>query len=362
MKIYFNNIFNQDKNLFNDIIKNIKNIIKKSQFILGKDVFSFEKKFSKYTKTKFCVSCANGTDALYIALKSLNLKSNDEVIVPAMTYVATASTVINAGAKLRLADVNLTDANINKKDLIKKINNKTKAIIVVSLWGNCADYSEIIKLCKKKRITIIEDAAQSIGAFDIKGRISGSMCDISCFSFFPGKNLGAYGDAGAIVTNNKKVYDKIIKLRTHGATKKFKHDMVGINSRMDTIQASVLIAKLKNINKIINLKRKIAKKYFKEIKNPKIKLFKIKQGSSFHQFVILTKRRSNFISYLKSNKIPYGFHYPYTINKLKAFKKLCKDKNLSNSEIIAKNCVSLPIDPYLNKKQINFIISKINKY
>ena len=361
MEIKFNNIFNQDKILFNKIIKSIKKIIKKSNFILGKEVFDFEKNFAKYTKSRFCVSCANGTDALYLVLKSLKLKSNDEVIVPAMTYVATASSVINSGAKLRLADVNLEDANINQKDLIKKINKKTKAIIVVSLWGNCANYKKLLKICKKNKIILIEDAAQSVGAFNDDG-VSGSLTDVACFSFFPGKNLGAYGDAGAVVTNNYKIYQNVLKLRTQGSKKKFKHDIIGINSRMDTIQASILSMKLKRINQINNLKRKIANKYFKKINNVKIKLFKIKQGSSFHQFVILTKNRSRFISYLKNSKIPSGLHYPYVIHKLKAFKNLCIDKNLKNSEIISKQCVSLPIDPYLNNKQINFIISKINRY
>ena len=362
MKIHFNNIFNQDEILFNDIIKNIKNIIKKGSFILGKDVFEFEKNFSKYTKSKYCISCANGTDALYLALKSIKLKSTDEVIVPAMTYIATASSVINVGAKLRLADINLDNGNINVEDLIKKINNKTKAIIVVSLWGNCADYKKILNISKKKNILLIEDAAQSVGAYDIKGNISGSVCDIGCFSFFPGKNLGAYGDAGAVVTNNKKIYEKILQLRTHGAKKKFEHNLIGINSRMDTIQASILNKKLKRIDKINNLKRKIAKNYFKKINNTKIKLLKINLNSSFHQFVVLTPKRLKFTSYLKKNKIPFGFHYPYAIHKLKAFKNLCVDKKLKNAEITSKMCVSLPIDPYLNKKQIEFIIRKINKY
>jgi len=362
MKIEFNNIYKQDKTLFNKIIKQIKKIIVKSNFILGKEVLEFEKKFSFYTKTKFCISCASGTDALFLVLKSLKLNSNDEVIVPAMTYVATASTVINAGYKLRLADVNLKDASINQEDVINKINSRTKAIIIVNLWGHCSDYEELKKICNKKKITLIEDAAQSVGAWNSKNINSGNLGHVACFSFFPGKNLGAYGDGGAVVTNNKKIYKTIIKLRTHGANKKFKHELIGVNSRLDTIQAAVLSNKLKRIDKINNLKRKIAKIYFEKITNKKIYLFDIPNSSCFHQFVILVNKRKHFINYLKKFKIPYGFHYPYAIHKLKAFKQHSNDKKLKNSEIIAKQCISLPIDPNINKKKLNYIIDKINHY
>jgi UDP-2-acetamido-2-deoxy-ribo-hexuluronate aminotransferase len=362
MKINFNNIFNQDKVIIKKILKDLTKIIKKSNFILGSDVTKFEKNFSKYTKTKYCISCASGSDALYLALKSLNLNHNNEVIVPAMTYVATASSVINAGCKLRFADVNIKDASINQEDVIKKINSRTKAIIIVNLWGHCADYSSLKKLCEKKNITLIEDAAQSIGAYNSKKINSGNLGHIACFSFFPGKNLGAYGDGGAVVTNNKNIYEKVLQLRTHGARKKFQHDNVGINSRLDTIQASILNHKLKRIDKLNSLRRKIAKLYFQKIKNKKLYLFNIDLSSCFHQFVVLPKNRKHFTNYLKINNIPFGFHYPYSLNKLRAFKNYCIDKNLRNSETIGARCVSLPIDPYLNKKQLIYIINKVNSY
>ena len=362
MKISFNNIFNQDKILFNNIVKDIKKIIKKSSFILGAEVQKFEKNFSTYTRTKYCISCASGTDALFLALKSLNLTSKDEVIVPAMTYVATASSVVNAGCKLRLADVNLKDASINQGQIIKKINKRTKAIILVNLWGHCADYKNLKKICEEKNITLIEDAAQSIGAHNNKKINSGNLAHIACFSFFPGKNLGAYGDAGALVTNDKNIYNSLIKLRTHGAKQKFQHDMIGINSRLDTVQAAVLNNKIKRIDKLNNLRRKIAKNYLEKIKNRKIYLFDIGPGSCFHQFVVLIDRRKTFMKYLQNNKIPFGFHYPYAIHKLKAFKKICIDKNLKNSELIASKCISLPIDPLLSKKQIDYIIKKVNHF
>ena len=363
MKIDFNNIYNQDKILFSKIIGNLKKIIKNNNFILGKEVKNFEKNFSKFTNTKFCVGCANGSDALYLAIKSLNLKKNDEVIVPDMTYIATASAVINNGCKLRLADVNIENASINQIDILKKINSKTKAIIIVNLWGFSANYENLKKICKKKKIILIEDAAQSIGSTNEKGINSGNLGDIACFSFFPGKNLGAYGDGGAVVTNNKKIYNSILQLRAHGALKKFDHKVIGVNSRLDSIQASILNEKLKRINIINNQRRAIANYYFKKIKNKKIYLFdKINNGSCFHQFVILVRERNKFTNFLKKNKIPFGFHYPYSLHKLKPIKKYCLDKNFKNSIMISSRCVSLPIDPNLDKTKLNYIIKKINSY
>lgn len=362
MKIKFNNIYEQDKTIVPKIIKNLYKIIKKSDFILGNEVKIFEENLSKFIGTKYCISCANGSDALYLAINSLNLKQTDEIIVPAMTYVATANAVINNNVKLRLADVNKNDGSINQEDVINKINKKTKAIIVVNLWGHCAVYDKLKKICKKKKIFLIEDAAQSIGARNIRDIQSGKLGDIACFSFFPGKNLGAYGDGGAIVTDNKNIYEKILQLRVNGAKNKFQYDFVGINSRLDTFQASILNLKLKRINLINKKKRLIAKYYYKNIKNSNIELFKIGEKSCFHQFVVLVKKRNHFLKYLKKNNIPFGFHYPYSINNLKAFKPYCFDKNLKIADLIGKNCVSLPIHPNLKKTELNYIIDKINSY
>ena len=185
MKIDFNNIYRQDKILFNKIIRDIKKIIKKSNFILGDEVKKFENNFAKFTKTKYCVGCANGSDALYLAIKSLNLKSSDEIIIPDMTYVATASAVVNNRCKLRIADVNLENASIKQDEVIRKINKNTKAIIIVNLWGFTASYKKLKKICKQKNIFLIEDAAQSIGSYNSDGINSGNIGDIACFSFFP---------------------------------------------------------------------------------------------------------------------------------------------------------------------------------
>ena len=362
MKIKFNDIYQQDKILLPSIFREIKKIVKNTDFILGGEVNKFETNFSRFVNTKYCISCANGTDALFLALKSLKLKKNDQVIVPAMTYVATASVVINAGYKLRLADVNINDGSIDQNDVLKKINKKTKAIIFVNLWGHCSNYSKLKKICDRKKITLIEDASQSIGAKNSENIKSGKIGHIACFSFFPGKNLGAYGDGGAVVTDNKKIYDTILKLRINGAKNKFEYDLIGINSRLDTVQACVLNFKLKRINKLNNLRRKVAKFYDKNLLNTKIKTFNIQNNSCFHQYVLLVDNRKKFTDYLKKNKIPFGYHYPYSIDKLKAFKKLCDDKNLKISRIIAAKSISLPIHPNLKSNELNYIVKKINQY
>ena len=362
MMIKFNDIYNQDKTLIPSILKKIKRITKNSDFILGNEVKKFEKNFSKFTKTKYCVPCANGSDALYLSLKALNLKKKDEVIVPAMTYIATASSVINAGGKLRLADVNKSNGSVNQQQVIKKINKNTKAIIIVNLWGYCSDYSKLKQICDKKKIVLIEDSAQAIGATNNKKVNSGRIGHIACFSFFPGKNLGAYGDGGAIVTNDKKIYSILSQIHLNGSKNKFQYNFLGINSRLDNIQAAILNIKLKRINKLNNVRRTIANYYYKNLLNKKIYLFNIDKNSCFHQFVILVENRNKFLKYLKKNKIPFGFHYPYSINKLKVFKNYFKNKDFKVAEEIGKKCVSLPIHPKLKIEELKYIINKINLY
>ena len=362
MKIEFNNIYRQDKILLNKIIKKTKKIIKKSNFILGEEVLDFEKKFSNFTKTKFCISCASGTDALYLVLKSLNLSYKDEVIVPAMTYVATASTVINAGCKLRLADVNLKDASINQKDIINKINSRTKAIIIVNLWGHCSDYQKLKKICDKEKIILIEDAAQSVGARNIKNINSGNIGHVACFSFFPGKNLGSFGDGGAIVTNSKKIYLYTKRARNHGALLKYDHKFPGRNSRLDTIQAAVLSLKLKNYKDVVLKRNKLANIYYKKFKNiKKIETFKLNKNNTtvYHQFVIRTQKRDLLKKFLSKNKIQTMIHYPYMLNELPFFKY---KKKLKKSYYLGKKILSLPISEEHTEKEINYVANKVIKF
>ncbi len=365
-KIEFFNIYNQDKIIHNRIIKKISHSIKNNKFILTDEVRKFEKNYSKFCKVKYCVGVANGTDALFLSLKALDLKKGDEIIIPAMTWKSTLTSVLSNNLKPILVDINKNNSNLDLNDLKKKITKKTKAIIVVHLYGNPGEIYKIKKIIRGKNIKIIEDAAQGHGALETHtGKKVGSIGDIACFSFYPGKNLGAYGDAGCITTNSKKYYNKIFELRNLGYYKKYnKADcrILGINSRLDTIQAIVLNEKLKKIDLLTKKRRNISSIYNKKINNHKIKKLKCEEGSVHHQYVIRTNNRKKFIYYLKKNNISCGIHYSISINNLKLIKRRFKNKKFVNAEALSKQCISLPINPNLKKTQVNKIVRVINSY
>ncbi len=361
----FLDIYNQDKKIFKNILSDFKKNISNGDFILGSSVKVFEKKFASFCHAKYAIGCGNGTDALTIALKSLNLPKDSEVIIPAMTYCSTAFAVINANLKPILVDIDSMKPTISVEKIKSKINPKTKVIIPVHLYGSSADIKKIKILIKNKNIKIIDDCAQAHGAYDDslknKRRI-GSTSDISCFSFYPGKNLGAYGDAGIITTNIKRYYTIINKIRNLGSNKKFFHDYVGVNSRLDTVQASILIRKLNYLDKNNQKRRRIAKIYNNKINNIKVKKLIYSKSCVFHQYVILTKNRKKLIQIFKKKRIPFGFHYPSSINKITSLKKYFKNQKYPNAERISKEGISLPIDPNLTNKNLIKIIKVINSF
>ena len=363
--IKFLDLYKQDQKLHNAILKDIKILFKKGDFILGNEVIKFEDNFKNFCQSKYAISCANGTDALTIALKSLDLPNHSEVIIPAMTYCSTAFAVINAGLTPILVDTEFLKPTIDLIDLKKKINKKTKVILPVHLYGSVANLNGIKKIIRKKNIYLIDDCAQAHGAYDDsmnsrnRKRI-GSTTDISCFSLYPGKNLGAYGDAGIITTNNKKLFNKIKKIRNLGSDKKFIHDYVGMNSRLDTIQAIILNKKIKNLSNYNKNRQKIAQFYNKNIINKKITKLIYSKTCVYHQYVILIKDKKELINELNSKKIEFGFHYPYAIHQLDIFKKDFKNKKFVNAERLAKEGISIPIDPSLSQKEQNIIVNTLN--
>jgi len=362
--IKFLDLYRQDKNLHKSIINSIRKLFKKADFIQGTEVKEFEKNFAKFCGSKFAISCGNGTDALTIALKSLNLPNQSEVLLPAMTYCSTAFAVINANLKPVLVDVSFLNSTIDLNDLKKKITKKTKVVLPVHLYGSVANLKQIKSIIKNKKIFLIDDCAQAHGAYDdsekiIKTKI-GSSTDISCFSFYPGKNIGAYGDGGIITTNKKKFYKIIKKFRNLGSEKKSVHEIVGVNSRLDTIQALILNKKLKILNKLNKKRRNIAKIYNKKIISKKIKKIQYSKTCVYHQYVILVKQKKKLIKLLDKKKIEYGFHYNQAIHQLGAFKNYFKNQKFNNAERLAKDGISIPIDPNLSKKNINFIIETLN--
>ena len=359
MKIKFTNLYKllSDKS---KIINKINTLIKQSQFIGGREVENFEKNFRKFVKAKYCVTVGNGTDALEIAVASLKLKKNSEVILPVNTWISTAEAIVSNGCKPVFCDINLSDYSICLDDLRKKISSKTKAIIAVHLYGNPSNMKVIKKLAKNKNIKIIEDCAQAHGT-KIEKKHVGTFGDVGTFSFFPGKNLGGFGDGGAIITNSKKIYEYSLRTRNHGAKKKYDHKFSGRNSRLDTLNASVLNIKLKKYNKVIKTRNKLANIYFKDLKNVgDIKLFKLNKTNthSFHQFVIRTKSRDRLANYLKKNNIQTMIHYPYMLNELKFF----NNQLIKNSKNLGKKILSLPISEEHSVKEINYIIKKIKLF
>ena len=358
MKIRFTNLYKLifDKNKYSKSFSLIKN----SNFIGGEEVVKFEKNFKKYVNTKYCISVGNGTDALEIAIKSLSLKEL-EIIVPVNTWISTAEAVITNGYKVVFCDVNLDDYSICLKDLKKKISKKTSAIIPVHLYGVPTDIIAIKKMIKGREIKIIEDCAQAHGA-KLGTRKVGSLGDVACFSFFPGKNLGSMGDGGAIVTNSKKVYLYSMRARNHGALKKYDHKFSGRNSRLDTIQAGILNIKLGSYNKCISKRNKLAKIYFSKLKKiSEIKLFKLNSNNLnvYHQFVIRTNKRESLKKFLEKKGIQTMIHYPYMLNELKFFKY---KKSLINSKNLGSKILSLPISEEHTEKEIEYVANKINDF
>ncbi len=363
MTISFLDIKKQNISIQKKILKSIKNNINNSSFIGGFDLEKFQKEFSKYLKVKYCIGTANGTDALEISLKALELKKDSEVIVPANTWISTAEAVLNNGLKVKFVDVDHTH-NICIKDLKKKINNNTKAIMIVHLYGNPANIPEIIKLCKKNNIKIIEDCAQSHGA-EFKGRKVSTFGDLGTFSFFPSKNLGCYGDGGCIVTNNKKYFLKCKKIANHGGLKKNSHETLGRNSRLDNLQAGILRIKLRKLDSWINLRNKQAEIYTNSLSKIRSLSFvkKLKNTkSSFHLFVIKTQQRDKLREFLKSKKINTGIHYPLSLPETPIFKKhmsYCKDMN---SKKFSREILSLPIGEHLKLKDVKKISKTIKQF
>ena len=348
----------------NQIKKEISKTINKGDFILGKSVKDFEEKFSRISRARYAIGCGSGTDALILALMSLNLKKNDEVIVPGMTYISTGLSVILNNNKLVLTDIDNKSGLICLEELKKKNTNKTRVIIPVNLYGQRVDLKKLRKITGKK-ISIIEDSAQSIFAFNNNDKkiFSNNLSDMSCYSFYPAKNLGAYGDAGLITTNSITLYKKLLALRNLGSIKKNDHFLIGMNSRLDTIQSVVLRKKLSTVFRMNARRRKIAYMYDKLLKPIKeIVLTKTNTGSSRHLYVIRVKHRNKLINFLKKRGISTQMHYPYSLNKLKAFRNKFKKTKLKNSELCAKQCLSLPIHPNLKTKELLYIVNQIKRF
>lgn len=354
----------QYKSLSKKVNKDILKILKSGQYILGDNVNKLEEEFSNFIGSKYSVSCNSGTDALVLSLRALDIGHGDEVITTPFTYFATAEAIALVGAKPIFADIDPKTFNINYNDIEKYINRRTKAILPVHLFGQSAEIIKIKKLCKKYRISLIEDCAQSFGAKK-NSKYTGTFGDFGCFSFFPTKNLGCAGDGGMITTNSNVKMKKLKKLRNHGGLIRNVHEYIGYNSRLDEIQAAILLAKIKIINSLDKKRNEIAKLYQSSIKNQLIALpYKTEDNSHhvYNQYTIKVKNRKKFVKYLSANSIPYGIYYPIPIYKQKAMKMFNYKCHFNNTEKVTKECISIPIYPELSKESIKYISKVINSY
>jgi len=352
-----------------DILKGIDKVLKSGNLFFANETKKLEKNFLKRNKCKYGVAVGSGTDAIYLSLKALNIGKNDEVITVANTAIPTVAAIINTGASVKFVDIG-NDYLINVNKIEKAISSKTKAIIPVHLYGQSCDMSSIIRIAKKYKIKIIEDCAQAQGA-TYKGKNVGTLGITGCFSFYPTKILGAYGDGGFVTTDDKKIYQKIRRLRFYGMeqinpkkwwNKKYFAVENGTNSRLSEIQAAILNIKFKYLNNFIKKRREIAKIYDKEITNPKIiKPFE-NQGNFhvYHLYVVAHKNRNLILKIMKKNNINLGIQYPYPIHKMLAYKN-SKYENLKYSEKFSKEIFSLPTYPTIEKFKIKKIINILNK-
>ncbi len=351
----FNDLDIINSKLNYQILLNLKYVINKNKFIFSEEVDFLEKKLKKLSHSKYAITTGSGTDSLILSLMALKkLKNKNEIIIPAFSWLSVAEAVLLLGFKPVYVDVDLQTFNLNVEEASKKINKKTLAIISTSLFGRSCDLIKLKKICKKKKITFIEDAAQNFGS-KINKINSCSIADITCTSFFPTKNLGGYGDGGAIFTNKKDYYNRILKLRNHGQKKYSQSDMIGLNSRIGSLQAAILNKKINTFGNKIKKQVKTYKSYQNFFEKNSISGFpKYKLGDSVSQFNILVKKRSLLINKLKKNKIDYKIYYPKPLYK--QFKqKINKKIFLNNTENICKKIISLPFNDHSNERHLKVL-------
>src|SRR5215469_2355912 len=325
-------------------------IIDSCDFILGGEVDLFEAAFADYCRVPYAIGVGNGTDALHLACRALDIGEGDEVILPAMTFASTAFGVSLAGARPVLVDVRAEDALIDPKKIEAAITPRTRAIIPVHLYGQCADMDTVCAIAAWHSLAVIEDAAQAHGAVH-NGERAGSLGDIGCFSFYPAKNLGAYGDGGLVTTTRRDLAERLEVLRNCGSRLKYHHEEIGLNSRLDTLQAAILRVKLEHLDTWNEARRQIARHYDAALKRvPEIEIPHHKTGSVYHLYVVRLDERDMVLRALNAQGIGAGIHYPFALHELKAYSFLGHSKGeFPVAEDWARRCLSLPIYPELGR-------------
>ncbi len=354
----------QYQNIKPEIDRAIQDVIENSAFIGGKYVAQFEENFSKYIDAGYCIGVGNGTDALEIAIESLDLPKGSEIIIPANSFISSAESVSRSGHKIVFCDANSDDYTIDVSDVRKRITLKTSAIMVVHLYGHPCDMDPILDIAKQFGLKIIEDCAQAHGA-EYKGVKVGSIGDVGCFSFYPGKNLGAYGDGGAITTDNKELAKKCRMIANHGLIAKYDHEFEGRNSRLDGIQAAILDVKLRYLDKWTEYRIMVAEEYLRKLENVPNVILPIRQEWAkqvYHLFVIRHPNRDALQEKMNLFGIQTGVHYPIALPKLKAFHYLGQKDEKGFSWESEGSLLSLPIYENLNLSSVNEIVKSIRRF
>ncbi len=360
MKVPYNDLKRANQTLFPKFGERFFDCLHNNKFIGGNEILEFEDNFSKTFDVKNVVSCGNGTDAILGALRAINLKPDDEVVVPSMTWISSAEVVNLVGAKPVFCDVDEDTMVAELKDIQAKITDKTKAVILVHLYGNMPFMTPIVEYLSERGITLIEDCAQAhLSSFN--GITAGNFGRFGTFSFYPGKNLGAMGDAGAICARDKFEAEYIRKFFNHGALKKHEHEVIGTNSRMDTLQASILLEKLSHIRAWTSERLKLAKVYQKELRG--FRTIKVHEDvmNSFHIFPILIDGRAEFSQYLNELNIGYNINYPVPVHQQPCYKPH-NNLTLPIAEQVAEQQVSLPIFPGMTELEQEYVIDKLNRF
>jgi len=363
MNVAFLDLKRQYSSIKEELDQAVFSVLSHAKFIMGPEVKAFEDKVAEYCGTKFAIGVASGTDALLLSLRACGVGPGDEVITTGFSFFATAGVITRLGAVPVYVDIDPDTYNMAPEQIEKKITAKTKAIMPVHLYGQCADMDPITAIAKKHNLKVVEDAAQAIGS-KYKEKKAGSLSDFGCFSFFPSKNLGAAGDGGMVVTNDPKMADMIRMLRIHGAKPKYYHSIVGYNSRLDTIQAAILSVKLRYLDGWTEKRREHAEVYNKAFKGLNVITPKEEESNYhiYHQYTIAVKNRERLREVLKENQIGHDVYYPVPLHLQECYKFLgYKEGDLPVTETKAKEIISIPIYPELTAEEQNFVIETIKR-
>ena len=365
MKVPFLDLKTLSKEVSEEVSQSWNEILKRADFILGNEVSVFERHFSTYCSCKETIGTASGLDALKLILRAMDIGPGDEVITQTNSFIATALAISSVGATPVLTDMNDADFLIDVSAVEKAITPRTKAIIPVHLYGQVAEMEPLLALAKEHKLKVIEDACQAHGAI-YKGQKAGSIGDAAAFSFYPGKNLGGFGDGGAVTTNNLQLAKRVRTLRNYGSSRRYYHEELGENSRLDTLQAAVLLTKLSKLDEWNKLRCKIATRYIKgleEIKDLRLPIVKDYLSHVFHLFVIRTSKRDQLLKYLMQNQIGVIIHYPIPIHLQEAYTQMGWRRGLFPlAEKAADEILSLPIFPTMSDRQVDYVIEVIQQF